>query len=97
MIFAHHKASNEIVFIFLVNSRPLRTRWRIFQKNPSQKFLTESIESPLGIAYTVEGILSTVYLYGKPEGEPGLEIFLFLTEIKVNSVQADSVSIITIW
>ena len=48
--FAHHKASNENIFIFLVNIRPLRTRWRIFQKIQVKSFLIKIIVSPLGMA-----------------------------------------------
>ena len=36
------KALNEIIFIFLTYSRPSRTRWCIFHKNPSQKNLDKN-------------------------------------------------------
>ena len=33
----HFKALNEIIFIFLIYSRPLGTHWCLFHKNPIQK------------------------------------------------------------
>ena len=42
------KALKEIIFIFMIYSRPSRTRWYTFQKNSSQKFFIKIIESPLG-------------------------------------------------
>ena len=43
----HLKALKEIIFIFMIYSRPSRTRWYTFQKNSSQKFFIKIIESPL--------------------------------------------------
>ena len=43
----HFKALNEIIFIFPVYSPPSGTCWCTFQKNPTKKFFTKIIESPL--------------------------------------------------
>ena len=46
----HLKALKEIIFIFMIYSRPSRTRWYTFQKNSSQNFFIKIIESPLAYA-----------------------------------------------
>ena len=65
-IFTHYKAFNGIIFIFLIYCRPLRPRWCIFQKNPSQFFLVEIIVSLLIItekkqAYIVQNNISLTF------------------------------------